>query len=67
MAIPLYSIDMPFKSRAQRRMFYTLAEKGKISKDTVKSWEEETKVKGSDLPEYSRKQKALLVRKAKVI
>lgn len=40
---------MPFKSKAQRRLFYAKADKGEISKDTVKKWEKETTDK--NLPE----------------
>ena len=33
---------MPFKSQAQRRKFYALEREGKISKETLRRWEEET-------------------------
>lgn len=36
---------MPFKSEAQRRKFYAMAERGEISKSKVKEWESETKGK----------------------
>jgi len=41
---------MPFKSQAQRTLFYAKAERGEIPKETVKRWEEETP-KGKKLPE----------------
>lgn len=40
---------MPFKSEAQRRKFYAMANRGEISKKEVNKWEEHTKDK--DLPE----------------
>lgn len=40
---------MPFKSQAQRRKFYSMAEKGEISHATVKHWEDATH--GKSLPE----------------
>jgi len=47
---------MPFTSEAQRRKFYAMAERGEISKSTVKEYE--SKTKGS-LPErVSAKEKA---------
>jgi hypothetical protein len=33
---------MPFKSQAQRRKFYAMANRGEISHKTVKKWEEHT-------------------------
>ena len=33
---------MPFKSEAQRRKFYALKAKGKMSQETIDEWEEET-------------------------
>ena len=33
---------MPFKSEAQRRKFHAMSNRGEISKDTVKKWEEHT-------------------------
>lgn len=40
---------MPFKSKAQRRKFYAMANRGEISRGTVKEWEDATK--GKKLPE----------------
>lgn len=47
---------MPFKSKAQRRLFYAKAGKGEISKKTVAEWESATPKKG--LPERLKKKKA---------
>ncbi len=41
---------MPFKSEAQRRKFYAMANRGEISRDTVKEWENATP-KDKKLPE----------------
>jgi len=41
---------MPFKSQAQRRLFYAKASKGEIPESTVKRWEEHTPKK--KLPEH---------------
>lgn len=41
---------MPFKSQAQRRKFYAMANRGQISRETVKEWESATP-KGKKLPE----------------
>ena len=41
---------MPFKSKAQRRKFYAMADRGEISEATVERWEDETP-KGKKLPE----------------
>ena len=41
---------MPFKSKAQRRLFYAKADKGEIPRSTVKKWEKETP-KDKELPE----------------
>jgi hypothetical protein len=41
---------MPFKSQAQRRLFYAKARSGEISEAKVKEWERET-TKGKKLPE----------------
>jgi len=41
---------MPFKSKAQRRKFYAMADRGEISDATVERWEDETP-KGKKLPE----------------
>ena len=42
---------MPFKSEAQRRKFYALAERGEIPWKTVQRWEHATNV-SADLPEH---------------
>lgn len=39
---------MPFKSEAQRRKFYAMADRGEISQETLHHWEEATK--GKHLP-----------------
>jgi hypothetical protein len=39
---------MPFKSAAQRRKFYAMAERGEISKEKIAEYERETK---GDLPD----------------
>lgn len=50
---------MPFKSQAQRRKFYAMANRGEISKGEVKKWERETGDK--KLPErVGKKEGALL-------
>lgn len=46
---------MPFKSKAQKRKFYAMAESGEIPKKTVKEYEDATK--GKKLPEKVRKKK----------
>jgi len=46
---------MPFKSEAQRKKFYLMAEKGEIPKETVKEWQKETGKK--KLPRYARLKK----------
>lgn len=43
---------MPFKSEAQRRLFYAKAKQGEIPEETVRHWESETKGK---LPERVKK------------
>jgi len=45
---------MPFKSDAQRRKFYAMAERGEISKSKVAEYERKTK---GDLPERVGKRK----------
>jgi hypothetical protein len=57
---------MPFKSEAQRRKFYAMANRGEISDATVKKWEAHTK--DQDLPERADKQekKAALRRLLKI-
>jgi len=42
---------MPFKSQAQRGKFYAMADRGEISKATVRHWEDATP-KGKKLPEH---------------
>lgn len=44
---------MPFKSQAQRGMFYHLMAIGKMDPKTVKKWEKETKKK--KLPYHIKK------------
>lgn len=44
---------MPFKSQAQRRKFYAMANRGEISKSTVEHWESATGDK--KLPERVKK------------
>lgn len=46
--------EAPFKSQAQRRKFYAMANRGEISKKTVKEWESETP-KNKKLPERVKK------------
>lgn len=48
--------DMPFKSLAQRRKFYELVKQGKMAPDTLREWEEATKIQGKKLPEYFQKE-----------
>lgn len=50
---------MPFKSKAQRRKFYALAEEGKMDKSTIDKWESETP-KGK-LPERATKRPTSLL------
>lgn len=45
---------MPFKSEAQRRKFYAMAERGEISKNKVAEYERKTK---GDIPERVKKRK----------
>lgn len=52
----------PFKSEAQRRKFYAMAERGEISKNKVKEYEEETK---GDLPERVKKKESMVKAKRK--
>jgi hypothetical protein len=42
---------MPFKSKAQERLFYALEREGKISKGTVEEWQSKTHGK---LPEHKK-------------
>lgn len=53
----------PFKSEAQRRKFYAMAERGEISKNKVKEYEEETK---GDIPERVKKKESMVKAKRKV-
>jgi len=54
---------MPFKSEAQRRKFYAMANRGEISDKTVDEWEDATP-KGKDLPErVGKKEKKKKVKK----
>jgi len=46
---------MPFKSKAQRRKFYALKDKGKMSQATIDEWEKATK--GKRLPERVKKKR----------
>lgn len=46
---------MPFRSKAQRRKFYSMMEKGEISKKVVDEYEKESKDKR--LPEKVKKSK----------
>jgi hypothetical protein len=48
---------MPFKSQAQRKKFYAMAERGEISKDKVAEWEKETGKK--KLPKKAKKKKGV--------
>lgn len=52
----------PFRSEAQRRKFYAMSERGEISKDKVKEYEEETK---GNLPERVKKKENLVKAKRK--
>lgn len=52
----------PFRSEAQRRKFYAMAERGEISKNKVKEYEEETK---GDLPERVKKKESMVKAKRK--
>lgn len=49
---------MPFKSEAQRRKFYAMADRGEISKETVEHWQAATP-KGKKLPEHVKKHASL--------
>lgn len=52
----------PFRSEAQRRKFYAMAERGEISKGKVKEYEEETK---GDLPERVKNKESMMKAKRK--
>ena len=45
---------MPFKSKAQRRKFYAMMNRGEVSKQTVEKWERHTP-KDKPLPERVRR------------
>jgi len=45
---------MPFKSKAQRRLFYSKMQSGEMTPETVKHWEEATP-KNKKLPEHVTK------------
>lgn len=56
---------MPFKSEAQRRLFYAKAARGEISKEKVDEWQAATKKQGKKLPErVGEKKEADMVKKA---
>lgn len=46
---------MPFKSKAQRRKFYAMAQRGEIPLETVREWERKTG--NRKLPERVSKRK----------
>lgn len=52
----------PFKSEAQRRKFYAMEERGEISKEKVKEYEEKTK---GNLPERLKKKESMVKAKRK--
>lgn len=41
MTLCYYSV-MPFKSKAQRRLFYALKQRGLMSQKTIQRWEDKT-------------------------
>jgi len=45
---------MPFKSKAQRKLFWAKADRGEMPKATVREWEHATKNK-TKLPEHVKK------------
>lgn len=47
---------MPFKSKAQRRLFYAMKDRGEMSQAEIDKWEAETK---NSLPEYKKIKKKL--------
>ena len=53
---------MPWRSKAQRRKFYAMADRGEISRETVEEWESETHGK---LPERVHRKKKLRLNKKK--
>jgi hypothetical protein len=52
----------PFRSEAQRRKFYAMAERGEMSKGKVHEYEKETK---GDLPERVKKKESMVKAKRK--
>jgi hypothetical protein len=46
---------MPYKSKAQRKKFHAMAERGEISRSTVREFDRSTK--GKKLPERTRKKR----------
>ena len=52
----------PFRSEAQRRKFYAMAERGEISKKKVEEYEKETT---GDLPERIEKKESMVKAKRK--
>lgn len=53
---------MPFKSEAQRRLFYVLERQGELKKGTTRKWEEETPE--GKLPEHVKRAAAPYARGA---
>ena len=49
---------MPFKSKAQRRLFWAKVDKGEITEAKAREWERETKDK--NLPEHIKKKAAVM-------
>ena len=49
---------MPFKSEAQRRLFYHLVKQGKLAPEKVAEYERETKKQHKSLPDYVPARKA---------
>lgn len=56
---------MPFQSEAQRRKFYAMAERGEISKEKVREYEEKTKGKLPERVEAKRKAAKYISQKKK--
>jgi len=48
---------VPYKSKAQRRLFHAMAERGELLRSTVEHWENETKKQHKKLPEKVRRKK----------
>lgn len=55
---------MPFKSQAQRRLFYAKEGRGEIARSVVKEWERKTK--GKKLPERLSPKKHIAHRLARM-